>query len=275
MPMESDMQLSEIRIKPLRPYPGVICACTLRNRFESCFPTCPPTAIASRFAPPRSTRGGRLRAFCSLTFDNSFVLRDVKLIEGNDGLFLAMPSRKLCDRCRRCGEKNHLRARFCNQCGTRLDETRHQARPGNGYRRSMVRPKLHADIAHPINAECRLELERRVLMAYLEELERSKLPPATSRPIWMGITMTDTMSSQPWLNPRRICDRPEPMRTLIEIDSPSPWYSGERAEDRGARLRLRRGGRPVGEIPAPWSAKPQAAEISLVQPWCPLDLLPQ
>jgi stage V sporulation protein G len=40
----------------------------------------------------------------------------------------------------------------------------------------MIRPKLHADIAHPINAECRLELERRVLMAYLEELERSKLP---------------------------------------------------------------------------------------------------
>jgi stage V sporulation protein G len=39
-----------------------------------------------------------------------------------------------------------------------------------------MRPKLHADIAHPINAACRLELERRVLMAYLDELERSKLP---------------------------------------------------------------------------------------------------
>src|SRR4051812_46398233 len=30
--------------------------------------------------------GGRLKAFCSLTFDNTFVIRDVKLIEGNDGL---------------------------------------------------------------------------------------------------------------------------------------------------------------------------------------------
>jgi stage V sporulation protein G len=97
----------------------------------------------------------------------------VKLIEGNDGLFLAMPSRKLCDRCRRCGEKNHLKARFCNNCGSRLDENRymhHQS--GNG----IPRLKLHADIAHPINADCRLELERRVLLAYQDELERSKLP---------------------------------------------------------------------------------------------------
>jgi len=69
-------------------------------------------------------QAGRLRAFCSITFDNTFVIRDVKLIEGNDGLFLAMPSRKLCDRCPRCSEKNHLRARFCNNCGLRLDENR-------------------------------------------------------------------------------------------------------------------------------------------------------
>lgn len=117
--------------------------------------------------------GGRLKAFCSLTFDNTFVIRDVKLIEGNDGLFLAMPSRKLCDRCRRCAEKNHLKARYCNNCGARLDENRYLAyQSGNGAQRL----KLHADIAHPINADCRLELERRVLLAYQEEIERSKQP---------------------------------------------------------------------------------------------------
>ncbi len=118
-------------------------------------------------------QGGRLKAFCSLTFDNALVVRDVKLIEGNDGLFLAMPSRKLCDRCRRCGEKNHLRARYCNNCGIRLDENRHShSRTGNGEERL----KLHADIAHPINADTRLEIERRVLQAYEEEVERSKQP---------------------------------------------------------------------------------------------------
>ena len=82
-------------------------------------------------------RGGRLKAFCSLTFDNTFVIRDVKLIDGNDGLFLAMPSRKLCDHCPSCGDKNHLRARFCNNCGRRLSEDRYlqhaTARDGHGH----------------------------------------------------------------------------------------------------------------------------------------------
>jgi stage V sporulation protein G len=122
---------------------------------------------------PRSGPGGRLKAFCALTFDNTFVIRDVKLIDGNDGLFLAMPSRKLADHCARCGEKNHLRARYCNHCGQRLDENRclrHQN--GNGG----PRLKLHADIAHPINADCRQALEQEVVNAYYREIERSKQP---------------------------------------------------------------------------------------------------
>ncbi len=120
----------------------------------------------------------RLKAFCSLTFDNTFVIRDVKLIDGNDGLFLAMPSRKLCDHCRRCGEKNHLRARFCNGCGMRLDENRslNPPPPGHGAAAAHGRVKLHADIAHPINGDCRQLIERQVISAYREELERSMQP---------------------------------------------------------------------------------------------------
>jgi len=117
--------------------------------------------------------GSRLKAFCSLTFDHAFVIRDVKLIDGHDGLFLAMPSRKLCDHCPRCQEKNHLRARFCNNCGYRLDENRYlRYQNGNG----QSRLKLHADIAHPIHADCRQQVEQRVISEYRQELERSKLP---------------------------------------------------------------------------------------------------
>jgi len=118
-------------------------------------------------------QAGRLKAFCSLTFDHSFVVRDVKLIDGNEGLFLAMPSRKLCDHCQRCGEKNHLRARFCNNCGVRLDENRFMRyQGGNGHGRL----KLHADIAHPINADARADVERRVVAAFHDEVEKSKQP---------------------------------------------------------------------------------------------------
>ena len=118
-------------------------------------------------------QGSRLKAFCALTFDRTFVVRDVKLIDGNDGIFLAMPSRKLSDHCGRCGDKNHLRARYCNNCGGRLDENRYlRAHQGEGH----LRVKLHADIAHPINVDCRHEIERRVIGAFHQELVRSKMP---------------------------------------------------------------------------------------------------
>ena len=111
----------------------------------------------------------RLMAFCSLTLDNAFVIRDLKIIEGTKGLFVAMPSRKLTDRCNRCGCKNHLRARYCNGCGSHLDENR-APRDHDG------RAKLHADIAHPINSACREVMQVAILKTYTDERERAKLP---------------------------------------------------------------------------------------------------
>src|SRR5205085_3409156 len=68
--------------------------------------------------------GERLKAFCSVTFDDCFVVRDLKIIEGTNGPFVAMPSRKLTAHCPQCGCKNHLRAAYCNQCGLRMKEDR-------------------------------------------------------------------------------------------------------------------------------------------------------
>ncbi len=39
----------------------------------------------------------RLKAFASVTFDDSFVVRNMKIVEGAKGVFLCMPSRKLPD----------------------------------------------------------------------------------------------------------------------------------------------------------------------------------
>jgi stage V sporulation protein G len=111
----------------------------------------------------------RLQAFCSVTFDNMFVIRDLKIIEGTKGSFVAMPSRKLTDRCPQCGCKNHLRSRFCNHCGAKLDEDR-ATRGADG------RAKLHADIAHPINSACREVIQAAVIDAYKVEREKSKQP---------------------------------------------------------------------------------------------------
>lgn len=115
----------------------------------------------------------RLHAFCSITLDDAFVVRDLKIIEGAHGPFVAMPNRKLTDRCR-CGQKNPFQARFCANCGQRLDEKR-------AIRATDGRAKLHADIAHPINPHCRKMIERAVLEGYAKELELAKLPGYRSR----------------------------------------------------------------------------------------------
>ena len=40
---------------------------------------------------------GRLKAFANITFDDCFVVRGLKIITGNEGLFVSMPSRKRGD----------------------------------------------------------------------------------------------------------------------------------------------------------------------------------
>lgn len=116
----------------------------------------------------------RLRAFCSITFDGCFVVRDLKIIEGTQGPFVAMPSRKLTNRCSRCGNKNAMRSNYCNNCGVRLRDNRES-------RDEDTPNKLYADVAHPINQSCRDLIQQHVVAEYTLELERAKLPGYISR----------------------------------------------------------------------------------------------
>ena len=70
---------------------------------------------------------GRMKAVVSVTFDDCFVVHDIKVIEGQEKLFIAMPSRKTPD-----GE--------------------------------------FKDIAHPINADMREQLQEMILAKYEESL---------------------------------------------------------------------------------------------------------
>ena len=132
------------------------------------------TAESAAGSPPDAAASGKaksekLHAYVSITIGRDFVVRDIKVIGAGQGIFVAMPSRKLSDRCSRCGGKNHLRARFCNECGAKLD-------PDRAGRDSRGRARLHADVAHPINAPCREKLQEMILAAYEEETRRSRLP---------------------------------------------------------------------------------------------------
>jgi len=43
------------------------------------------------------TKDGKMKAIVSITLDNEFVVHDIKVIEGEKGLFIAMPSKKAAD----------------------------------------------------------------------------------------------------------------------------------------------------------------------------------
>lgn len=130
----------------------------------------------------------KLKAYATLTFDNMFVVRNVKVIEGNKGLFVAMPSRKLKEPCPKCGFRNTVRSKFCNQCGGSLPQTEFKpALPGeDGQRQSE-----HKDIAHPITAECRDYIQKKVLEAFENENKKGPGPrpgaAKVSAPISRGI----------------------------------------------------------------------------------------
>lgn len=159
----------------------------------------------------------RLQAFCSITIDHCFVIRDLKIIEGVNGPFVAMPSRKLAAHCGECGCKNHLRAKYCNECGKRLEiEEPPVDRDG--------RAKLYADIAHPINSECREMIQDRVIQSFRSEQELAKQPDYISR-----------------YDEGYVDDLPPPPRR-------TPAVANEGRDD-GMRRRTDRGGRDVGGGP--------------------------
>ena len=114
----------------------------------------------------------KLRAFATITFDDCFVVRDIKIIEGSKGYFVAMPSRRLKEPCPRCRHRNIIHSRYCSQCGAHLEPSRKPEREEDASQ-SHARQSEHRDIAHPITAEFREAIQNAVLAAY--EKEKVKL----------------------------------------------------------------------------------------------------
>ena len=111
---------------------------------------------------PAPNSNERLVAFASITIDDCFVCHEMKIVNGDKGPFVAMPSRKLTDHCPTCNTRNHLTAAYCNRCGEALPENRVVRDPVTN------KAKLFADIAHPINPAAREQIQKAVLNAYVD-----------------------------------------------------------------------------------------------------------
>ena len=114
----------------------------------------------------------KLRAFATITIDECFVVRDIKIIEGSKGLFVAMPSRRIKEPCPKCRNRNVARSLYCNQCGARLKPPAEKTAMSE-TEATTLRQSEHKDIAHPITGECRRYVQEAILAAY--EREKHKL----------------------------------------------------------------------------------------------------
>ena len=111
---------------------------------------------------PKEGQDKKLKAYITVTFDDVFVVRNIKVIQGSSGLFIAMPSRKMKNPCLKCNFKNEVGSKFCNHCGAQCQT---EIDP-----KSLEQAKAeHRDIAHPITQQFREHLQEKIQEAYNKE----------------------------------------------------------------------------------------------------------
>jgi stage V sporulation protein G len=114
---------------------------------------------------PKEGQDKKLKAYTTVTFDNAFVVRNIKVIQGSNGLFIAMPSRKMKHPCPKCNFKNEVGSKFCNHCGVAIQSS-------DSLSTTSDAKAEHRDIAHPITQEFREYLQSKILEAYKKESDK-------------------------------------------------------------------------------------------------------
>ena len=109
----------------------------------------------------------KFKAIASMILDNVFVVKEIKIIDGEKGLFVAMPCMQITKRCPKCGKKNPVQNRYCANCGKTLCNHKKVDFP--------LRKEEYRDIAHPICKECREYIESAVVSAYREKSASSHI----------------------------------------------------------------------------------------------------
>ena len=119
----------------------------------------------------------KLKAYTTVTFDNVFVVRNIKVIQGSNGLFIAMPSRKAKTPCPKCNFKNEIGSRFCSKCGASLPV---DDKPVSAA--DITSQSDHRDIAHPVTQQFREYLQEKILESYKKETSTPKTQGHRERP---------------------------------------------------------------------------------------------
>jgi stage V sporulation protein G len=138
------------------------------NTFQVSLQTNPGRMVEERVGPPlllvtevritpvtTESRGKiTLLAYASITFNNAFVVRDVRIIKNRDRIFVSMPSRRMRFPCSTCETKNEASAQYCKSCGTVCQPEKYEL------------AHRHLDLAHPVNSATRQMIHNTVMEAY-------------------------------------------------------------------------------------------------------------
>jgi len=119
------------------------------------------TEVSLTLAPSNVEERDGILAFARIVLGDCFAVKDIKMMRREGKVFLGMPSRKITDRCQKCGGKNAILDAFCNQCGQKREPPQENRR-------------LFADSAYPINREFRQCLEEAIGRKYNEMVSEDK-----------------------------------------------------------------------------------------------------
>lgn len=109
-------------------------------------------------------RRSNLLGFCTVVFDNELAVRDIRIIQSPERIFVAVPSSKRTEPCR-CGMKNPFTAKYCQECGAAI------RRANAPHISTKDTSRQYHDIVNPINNEFREYLESEILEAYFVQTD--------------------------------------------------------------------------------------------------------
>ncbi len=111
---------------------------------------------------PVAGENSRLLAYCDLVLDGEYAVHDLKLIQGDHGVMLSMPSRWRRHHCPDCHQLlNDPRASYCSWCG-----------------RSILPhdpSEERVDVFHPISSDARAHLQCEIMKAYQHRVDSTRV----------------------------------------------------------------------------------------------------
>jgi DNA-binding cell septation regulator SpoVG len=120
---------------------------------------------------PVSGKRERLLAVCHVVFDNSLVVRDIRLFRTRTEKIIAeFPAFDHTDRCPKCRHKNSIKYRYCTWCGIKLGTDRVAKDPQTGKK------ILNYDIAHPLDVKTRDVITSKLLEEYNKKMAQTQPP---------------------------------------------------------------------------------------------------